>query len=178
MVESWTPLYGWEKSHQISSLGAVRSLSRTVFRPNFGTRTVRGKTLKQRPDKDGYMTVCLNYEGKQQTTWVHIAVAESFVCPRPVSSERIEVRHLNGQRTDNRAANLSWGTSKQNSADMVAHGTRFQGESHPRARLKEDQVRTIRASSETNSVLAKRYGVGRGTIDSIKRRRNWKWIND
>ena len=73
--------------------------------------------------------------------WVHVAVAESFIGTRPASQERIECCHLNGDRTDNRVENLAWATSKENSAHMVEHGTRFYAEAHPRARLTPEQVR-------------------------------------
>ena len=42
----------------------------------------------------------------------------------------MEVRHLNGVRTDSRLANLQYGTPAENAADMVRHGTacRLHGE--------------------------------------------------
>ena len=169
-------LYGWEQSHEIDATGNVWSLDRTYTRPHLGTRTVKGRQLKQRPDRDGYLTVCLNHEGKQLTKWVHVAVAESFIGTRPASQERIECCHLNGDRTDNRVENLAWATSKENSAHMVEHGTRFYAEAHPRARLTPEQVRFVRSYSGNISELARRLGVARSTLTSIRSGANWATI--
>lgn len=38
-------------------------------------------------------------------------------------------------------------------------------------------VRVIRASSESQSALAKRYGVGETAINSIKRGKSWKHLD-
>ncbi len=75
--------------------------------------------LVQTPTKTGYLTVKLN--GK--TYNVHKLVAEAFIGPRP---EGLQVRHLDGNPRNNNVTNLVYGTSKENHADMVTHGTRWQ----------------------------------------------------
>lgn len=50
------------------------------------------------------------------------------------------------------------------------------GESHGRAIVTVDDVRAIRASSESNGVLAKRYGISKSAVLHIKHRRSWKHI--
>lgn len=59
-------------------------------------------------------------DGKQRATPVHVLVALAFHGPRP---EGMEVRHLDGTRTNNRPENLAWGTHSENMQDKVAHGT-------------------------------------------------------
>lgn len=51
---------------------------------------------------------------------VHKLVCEAFHGPKPTSGH--QVRHLNGDRSDCRAANLAWGTAKENAQDRTAHG--------------------------------------------------------
>lgn len=73
---------------------------------------------------------------------------------------------------------LSWKTSKENRADMLAHGTMPQGERHPRARLTENDVHAIRslAGTATQREIAGHFGVKEVTVNAIISRRNWRHI--
>lgn len=76
---------------------------------------------------------------------------------------------------------LYWGTWKDNSRDAVTDGTfskppRFVGEEHPRAKLTKNQVIEIRADSDSQRKIAKKYGVNHTTIGFIKRYEHWKEI--
>lgn len=51
-----------------------------------------------------------------------------------------------------------------------------QGEDRPGAKLTEEIIREIRASSDSYRVLAERYGVVFGIIGQIKRREAWKHV--
>jgi hypothetical protein len=55
---------------------------------------------------DGYLSVGLSRNSKQRAFYVHRLVAEAFLGPRPAGKETM---HLNGDRTDNRVANLAYG---------------------------------------------------------------------
>jgi hypothetical protein len=73
-----------------------------------------------RPDnKTTYPSVRLSKDGRKKHLNVHRLVATAFHGPAP---EGYECRHLNGDPTDNRAVNLRWGTSAENSADIRLHG--------------------------------------------------------
>lgn len=50
------------------------------------------------------------------------------------------------------------------------------GESHHSAKLSEDTVRLIRASSERGVVLARRFGVSNITVSRIRRRILWRSV--
>lgn len=50
------------------------------------------------------------------------------------------------------------------------------GEDHPKARLTEEKVREILASSELSRVLAEHYGVHKSTIDAVRYRRTWRHV--
>lgn len=78
---------------------------------------------------------------------------------------------------------LFLGTAKDNTADMIAKGRKNQasvvGVRNPRARLTEDQVRQIKRELSAGTgptELSRRYGVGHGTITSIKSGKNWSSI--
>lgn len=69
------------------------------------------------------------------------------------------------------------GTATENMQDASAKGRvklprveqMLRAEDQPMARLTNDQVREIRASGETLSVLAKRFGVSQATISCARR---------
>lgn len=77
-------------------------------------------------------------------------------------------------------AHLTVGTPKQNTQDMIRknrHGRVAPiGEASPFAVLTEEAVRAIRASSETNRALARRYGVGFTTVRSARSGKTWRHI--
>lgn len=79
----------------------------------------RGRVLNPCVTHGGHLRVNLYTNGKPQAVFVHILVLLAFSGPRP---EGQDCRHLNGVATDNRVANLKWGTKSENTLDKVAHG--------------------------------------------------------
>lgn len=73
-------------------------------------------------------------------------------------------------------AHLRWATQVDNLADQVRDGTDNRGERHPMARLSRDEALIIRSSSESSSVLAKRFGVSRSQARSIQAGRGWRHL--
>ena len=75
-----------------------------------------------------------------------------------------------------RPNHLFIGTPKDNTQDMLRKGRAVRGEKASWSKIKEDDVRAIRASTESQRTLAKRYGMGQQSISLIKRRINWKHV--
>ncbi len=46
------------------------------------------------------------------------------------------------------------------------------------AKITPEVVRDIRRSSESKAALGARYGISRGNVGHIKRRRTWAWVED
>lgn len=90
-----------------------------------------GFRLTPTKDRYGYLKVRLSDGKRRYKIAVHRLVAFAFHGPPPTNDH--EVRHLNGDRTDNRAANLAWGTRAENAADRETHGRTSRGESHSEA---------------------------------------------
>lgn len=120
-----------------------------------------------------YLSVSLHHEGAQVTEDVHVLVCRAFH-GEPLDGQ--EVRHLNGDPHDNRAANLAWGTRSENQRDKLAHGTDMRGVKHTRAKLTEDLVREIRTSQEPGVQIAKRLDVSKALISAVRTRKAWSWL--
>lgn len=108
MTEEWLPIAGFP-SYEVSSLGNVRSLTRTVPGPYGSTRVMRGKQLVAFVCKQtGYKQVMLSDRKKYN---VHRLVAEAFI---PNTERKPQVNHKNGIRSDANAENLEWVTASEN----------------------------------------------------------------
>lgn len=98
-------------------------------------------------------------DGKRE--YIHRLICAAFHGPQP--SQDHEVRHLNGDHLDNRAANLAWGTKHENEADRKRHGTTAVGERNPQAKLTLRAVEEMRACREGEAIsyakIAERFGV-------------------
>ena len=86
----------------VSSMGRVRGKS--------------GRILKPSPNDQGYLTFSIG----RKSVKLHVLVAKLHV---PGWFEGAEVRHLNGDKRDNSAGNLAWGTHAENMSDRIKHGT-------------------------------------------------------
>lgn len=95
---------------------------------------------------------------------------------RPRPGPGVENRHLCGRGRCCNPRHLRWGTHAENEADKVAHGTAGRGTNHHRAKLTDEAVVAVRASSEPLAVLAARYGVGYSTIKHARRGATWKHL--
>src|SRR5690349_12486616 len=118
-AEEWRPI-ATAPGYEVSDLGRVRGVARVVRYRDGRTFRYREHVLKpaSNPDK-GHMHVSLS--GRSYN--VHKLVLEAFVGPpRP----GLVCRHRNGDPTDNRLSNLTWGTGSENNRDAVQHGTHRQ----------------------------------------------------
>lgn len=169
MPERWrvTPRY---KGYEVSDQGRVRSLRRPV-----------PKVLQPRPNSKGYLCVHLatlpigqGKRGVQRSELVHALVLEAFREARPAGSQ---ARHLNGNQTDNRLLNLTWGTPQEQCQDKKRHGTHPFGERCGRAKLTAHDVAAIRNRLSCGNVslaaLARVYGVSPTSIRDIKYGLTW-----
>lgn len=73
---------------------------------------------------------------------------------------------------------LFLGTNADNVADKVRKGRQHRpiGTRNPKARLTHDQVRTIRADSRVQQVIADEYGIQQTLVSKIKRGELWSHV--
>jgi hypothetical protein len=128
-------------------------------------------------NKDGYLTVQVTEKRRSTVLRIHQEVCRAFHGPRP--SRAHEVRHINGNKLDNRARNLRWGTRKQNAADRERHGRTAHSERNGGGgKLTRAQVRIIKSllPSASQTYLATVYGVSVSTINHIATGRLWRRV--
>lgn len=166
--EEWRLLPGFNGWYEVSNWGRVRSNAPWGSAP---PKEPRYLTLKIH--RDGYLQVSLRSDGRAKLVQVHRLVALAWH-GKPRSGE--EVRHLDGSRTNNKASNLCWGTPKENAADRRLHGTDRLGERHGKSKLSPGQVKEILGSTDSDTALASRFGVSRGNIWSIRKKKSWSHI--
>lgn len=148
-----------------------------VFSTQHNWRGYGRREITPVSDRDGYLCVRLSINGVRAKFRVHRLVAWEFLPPRPDSFH--EVRHLNGDKLDNRAENLAWGTAKENADDRARHGRTSRGASHSaaiRAGRKDaltdaERLSIARLSSKgwTQREIAARLGRSQSAVGSIAR---------
>lgn len=115
--EIWRPIPGWDGYYEACSDGRIRSVQRLLTRPHpknptrMQKRIYGGKVLAPKIGTSGYPAVSLWRENKGVTIEVHRLVCSAF---NGLPSGGMDVNHMNGCRTDNRATNLEWATRKDN----------------------------------------------------------------
>lgn len=123
MSAVWREIPGFDGAYEVSDNGRIR----TVHAHPKG-RTPAGHVMKPRLHENGYLNVGLRRGKRRVVVGVHRLVATAFHGePQP----GWEARHLDGDKTNNAASNLRWGTHSDNVRDSVAAGTHY---SHGRAK--------------------------------------------
>lgn len=131
-------------------------------------------------DRSGYFCLNLSAEGRRRRFYVHRAVLLAFVGP---PSEGQECRHLDGDKRNNRLENLCWGTSKENVADQVLHGTLVRGSGQSQAKVTEADVLEIRRRAAAGRYgiqrqLAREFGISDTVVSLIVSRKKWQHVPD
>lgn len=155
-TERWLPIADWP-GYEVSSFGRVRSFKHRI-----------PLLIKQQIARNGYKTVGVsNSAAQQKSLMVHRVVCETF---HGQPSPGLVARHLNGDKLDNRAVNMGWGTYPENVRDMFRHGRGQINESHWNARLSDQQVVDLRdkaAHGAAYKELADEYGISSGYAREI-----------
>lgn len=108
----WRSVVGYEGHYEVSSLGDVRSVDRTVSRTGpTGDVFKPGQVRKAQVTPKGYLRLALVRDGAQRNHMVHRVVAEAFI-PNP--DGKPEVNHRDGNKTNNAVTNLEWSTPSEN----------------------------------------------------------------
>ena len=115
--EIWKDIKGYEGLYQVSNLGRVKSLERTVIDKIGHKHPIKERILKPRTDGRGYLIVDLrNGSEKGKNYKVHRLVCEAF---HENPENKPCVNHIDENKANNVASNLEWCTYEENNN----HGT-------------------------------------------------------
>ena len=173
LPEQWRVVPGWEM-YEVSTLGRVRSLARTVTNSLGVTQTFKSFIRKTAPNCNGYPFFSVQAKERPHTNLlVHRAVLEAFVGECPLGWE---CAHWDGDRTNARLSNLRWDTPYGNCADKLRHNTHRRGDRSNFARLTWYLVREIRSLPKDSTLheIAEAYGVTDMTIHGVLNWRTWR----
>lgn len=135
--------------------------------------------MSQTHNKSGYMELYLYTLNKGRKCFkVHRLLMETF---NPIeNSKKLQVNHIDGNKTNNHIDNLEWCTRNENLRHAFKIGLeRNDGERNPSHKLKEKDVIDIcerLKNKETLEAIAKDYYVTKGCIAHIKQKRTWRSI--
>ncbi|MCF1632931.1 NUMOD4 domain-containing protein [Tetragenococcus koreensis] len=170
MKEIWRTIVGYEGFYEVSSLGKVRSLKRSIEQKGDvkHIRVMEGRVLKHNLDRNGYHKVVLSKNGKTKTFKIHRLVAKAFI----LNTDNLpQVNHIDEDKTNNCVSNLEWCTAKQN----INYGTRIKRQRVARGKKVEgiDSKGNIVFKFGTIREAAK-YGFSHQCISACARGRNKK----
>ena len=106
------------------------------------------KYLKQRFDKDGYMTIGLYANGKTKWHKIHRLLALTFI-PNPLNKP--QVNHINGIKSDNRLQNLEWVTVRENVKHAYDIGLNKMSQKSKDAVIQRNKQRLSKIVLDTNT---------------------------
>ena len=138
-----------------------------------------GRYLKPYKINSGYLMVNLHKNNKPKKLLVHRLVAELW-CPKIAGCN--DVNHLNGIKTDNRAANLEWTTRSRNCKHAHDNGLTnpAKGESHGRCKTDEHTVtmcvRLLMAGQDKRNIISL-TGLNRQQVNDIAAGRSWLHVS-
>lgn len=163
--ERWRWVKGYEGLYMVSDLGRVKRIA-----PGRGARP--GHILKPLKCSNGYLAVCLSVGSRQKQARIHRLVAQAFLTP--VVGKDL-VNHINGDKTDNRVANLEWSNKSEN----AIHSYRVLGDKpHVQKGLKgkkltANDARSIYLDPSSKASIAKQYGITETMVRAIKTGKSW-----
>lgn len=104
--EKWADIPQYNGDYRISTYGNVLSF-----------KNGKTKLLKPGTDKHGYRFVVLSESGKSRLYYIHRLVALFFI-KNP--ENKLEIDHIDGNRTNNNIDNLRWVTRKENANNPIS----------------------------------------------------------
>lgn len=178
-TEIWKDVKGYEGIYQVSNLGRIKTLERTIEfnrRGKIEERVIKERILtgeKRKANKKGqyYKRISLIKDGILRRVPLHRVILETFV-PNP--NNLPVANHLDGNPENNRLSNLEWCTHSENEL----HSYRVLKKINGRRKLTFQEAQQIRKEfkggrdSNANS-LAEKYGVTQSTIYNIVNKKTY-----
>ena len=121
--EIWKDVPEFEGYYQVSNLGNVKSLSRTILGRGKHNTLLKERILKFSTSTNGYYQVILQKEGFKKIYKVHSLVAICFLNHTPDGTHNVVIDHINEVKTDNRLKNLRLIGHRENVSRSMKNNT-------------------------------------------------------
>lgn len=181
-MEIWKPVPGYEGYYEVSDLGSIRSVDRTIkIRCASGLydRKLAGHPIAQTLDGRGlYLMVMLSRDGQNKKHLVHRLVAQAFI-ENPYGLP--EINHKDENKRNNCVSNLEWCTHKYNNT-YGSKQTAGRGEKNSQSKFSESVIRKlkseyIKGDPEFGTLgLSKKYGISISHVSAIIHGSRWGWL--
>lgn len=122
MNEIWKDIPHYEGLYQVSNLGRVKSLDRTVVGKDGNSYFKKGCFITQHDNTKGYLFVYLWRNNESKREYTHRLVALAFI-DNP--EHKPQVDHIDTDRQNNRAENLRWVTQSENNLNPATNNKRI-----------------------------------------------------
>lgn len=176
-IEIWCDIEGYVGFYQVSNMGRIRSLDKTITRNDGKLYFRKGRILQPFYGKTSkYLQVQLSIRNKVKKYLIHRLVASHFIENR---NETLEVNHIDGNIYNNHVSNLEYITHLDNIHHAINTGlTQQNGEHSVLAKLSNKQANCIRCLCFNfkikQKVIARLFNVSKQTINSIVNFKTYK----
>jgi len=148
MDEVWKDVVGYEGLYKVSNFGNVYSVR-------------SDKQLKHSKNRGGYLFVVLCTDSKPKQFKVHRLVAISFLTN---PDNKLQVNHIDEDKTNNRLDNLEWVTAKEN--------TNYGSRNKKAAKSNSKNIKVIYQDNtyeywDSASEFAREFGIHRQHISDV-----------
>lgn len=130
--ETWKDIEGYEGLYQVSNLGRVKSLERTIIRNDGKSYHQKEHIMKEYKNKDGYLYVALSKKNIGVVNKnIHRLVAQAFLdwnnykttgTENKNNLKKLEVNHIDGNKENNNFTNLEICTKNYNQKEAFRLG--------------------------------------------------------
>ena len=124
-MEIWKSIEGCE-DYEISNLGRVKSLARTVIFSDGRVVSRKEKFLKLSVNDRGYLIVSLCKDTKSKTKKVHQLVAIAFLNHTP-DGNKLVIDHIDNNPLNNKLGNLQIITHRENTSKDRKGSSQYTG---------------------------------------------------
>ena len=145
-------------------------------------RVETDRILKQKLDKDNYLSINMSMGGRGNTkqVFVHRLVAEAFI---PNAENKALAKHIEGNAINDCVANLKWVTPRENVEHSIKIGLKNNdhGSLSCNSKLSPNEINYCRKMYQPRSklygcrALAKRFGVSKSTMSYILNNKTYSY---
>lgn len=175
--EEWREVVGYEGFYAVSSKGRIKSLDRYKKGPYGSVEFWKGKIIKPKKEKNGYLRVPLSKHGIYTLCLVHRLVAKAFLS----NEDNLPcVNHKDENTCNNNVENLEWCTHKYNTnyGNCIAKISKKNSKKVSMLSIDGSFERDFSSSKEAQRITGIKAGNIRSCCIGLRNKaggKKWKW---